>query len=176
MALLAIGLGACNTGAPGSFGPPTDHRAASVACPANNFPAKVACKTTADCNPMPGSGSAFCNGESCQYDRCLTDADCGASGVCSCKGMTRGIDNLSFGNVCVPGNCRIDSNCGSGGYCSPSMSSGCSETYGVAGYYCHNEGDECANNSDCNSNGMTGACAYAPQDGIWECNYSACDI
>jgi hypothetical protein len=103
-------------------------------------------------------------------DACLSDPDCGATGVCSCKGETFGWAHVSSKNVCVPSNCRSDSDCKAGA-CSPTVNFDCGSFYGVQGYYCHTAKDTCHNDSDCGANG---ACAYQSTVGYWECSYGHC--
>lgn len=120
-----------------------DHRAISASCPEN-----------------PGAG-----------DQCLQDSDCGATGVCSCKGSTFAWAHQSTHNTCVPSNCRTDAACGAGGLCSPTVSFDCGSFYGVQGYYCHTSKDACHNDSDCDAGD---ACAYSNALGYWACSHGHC--
>jgi hypothetical protein len=103
-------------------------------------------------------------------DDCLTDKDCGASGVCSCKGS-----GLMPKNVCVPSNCRVDADCGAGAQCSPSHGGPtCAQSNfdNVGGYYCRSPAlEDCQRDSDCQSIFGTGQCGtYNPQTSRWGCN------
>jgi hypothetical protein len=70
--------------------------------------------------------------------------------------------------MCVAGNCRVDADCGSNGYCSPSPSKNGCGGIPVGGYYCHTRDDECVDDSDCVSTGISG-CAYSTTSNRWTC-------
>ena len=136
--------------------PPTMHRASAVVCSSNALDASAA----QDAAPLDGSAVASDAGT-----ECITDQDCGATGVCSCIGNTFGYAHSSFSNVCVPSNCRVDADCGQDLMCSPSFDLGA--FYGIRGYYCHTRKDEC-NDTTC-ACGPGYVCAWAPQVAHWAC-------
>ena len=76
--------------------PPTMHRASAVACPSNALDASAAHDGAA----LDGSVVVSDAGS-----ECITDEDCGTTGVCSCIGNTFGYAHSSFSNVCVTSNC-----------------------------------------------------------------------
>lgn len=125
---------------------------APVTCGAGGAPGQMCTGQNPICCVVPEPG--FGNQYYCESDACSTDSDCGATGVCLCdQGCTR--------NACRSGNCRVDADCGSGLYCSP-WSTGC-----FTGFDCHTSEDECADSSDCPSDGTS--CSYDPNVGHWRC-------
>jgi hypothetical protein len=154
---------------------PAQHRPAAVAC-ASGPTGGVACNDDAECNGnTPGLTPNHCLHGTCGPDQCDTDADC-AGGVCSCDGASRGYGGATA-NVCVTAGCHVDADCGPDGYCSPTVSSSCGAFYGVQGYYCHQRGDACIDDSDCAADGgAPGApyCAYDPSVGRWACETGFC--
>lgn len=130
---------------------PSQHRAASNACPTD--------PQDTNCDGGLGAGCG---------PHCASDSDCSSNDVCTCDGTAFGYAHQSLGNVCVPSNCRTDADCASG-YCSPSPDFQMGPFYGVQGYYCHSCADSCINDSDCPTNGY---CAYDPTVGHWACSLS----
>jgi hypothetical protein len=153
---------------------PRDHRAEAEACPKDRPPGtpragNPGCKSDAECkeakngrcNARGGGHEAPVN--ACEYDRCSSDADCGAHGVCVCEGS---------GNYCVNGDCSTDADC-PGATCSPQY--GCRG--GIGAYYCHTQDDTCTNNDDCsNMMGKDKECQYSPELGHWACIERMCPV
>jgi hypothetical protein len=99
---------------------------------------------------------------SCSYDTCYADVDCGPLQVCSCR--TPG-ENAP--NVCLnTGNCVVDADCGAGAYCSHSQQF--ANTFFDDAYYCHTATDTCLDDSDCANTGPH-VCAYDPSSHHWAC-------
>jgi len=166
---------------------PTKHRPTATTCDqtrASNDPGaptdpdapRVDCRAHTDCTAGE-NGRCAGNGHDgwrCTYDNCFADSDCAAgaseSRVCACDGGDR-----SDNNVCLPGNCRVDADCGEAGYCSPSFGD-CGNYFGVVGYYCHTNTDECVNDADCTADGTRpqGYCAFRPTIGRWQCSNINC--
>jgi hypothetical protein len=166
---------------------PTKHRATATDCdharPSNDPGAptdpdapRVQCRAHTDCTAGE-NGRCVGNGHDgwgCTYDSCFADSDCaagtGESRVCACEGGSR-----SDNNVCLRGNCRLDADCGEAGYCSPSFGD-CGNFFGVVGYYCHTNTDECVNDADCTQGGTLpqAYCAFMPTVGRWKCSNSNC--
>ncbi len=133
---------------------PTQHRPASVSCPANEA-----------ATPCTDGGPLVCGAG------CVTDSDCAPKSVCSCDGTVFGWAQQSVGNACLAGNCRTDADCSSG-FCSSSYGEG-GAFYGIAGYFCHTCEDSCSNDSQCNvDGGPAGYCAYQTATGAWACQYT----
>ena len=147
----------------GSAREPAHHRASQITC------SRMGLSTT-PCGDASSCLSLLwytCNGGVCDYDQCLSDSDCGATGVCSCKGETREFGAQSYGNVCVPSDCRVDADCCPGQWCSPSDDHG--TFYGVRSYHCHTASDECIDDADCADDGAVRVCAFDPVTGHWAC-------
>ncbi|HEY6463890.1 MAG TPA: hypothetical protein VIY73_27155 [Polyangiaceae bacterium] len=188
LSLVAAGSAGCGgtTGTQGAAGSPEGgapmpqlpapglHRLTASECP-SNVTGGAACSTDADCqSASPGPPPSHCFQGACGADQCLEDSDCGATGVCSCAGQTRGYAGASPGNVCVQANCRVDTDCGAG-YCAPTVSAECGSFYGIQGYYCHEAGDACFNDQDCSGGGPGQPfCAYDPTVGRWACETGFC--
>lgn len=116
----------------------------------------------------------------CTYDRCSSNAECGAGARCACgvgegrngcvpldsclRDAECGIDALcacgaSGGpNACRPGNCRTDADCG-GQKCDA----------GEAGSFCHTARDKCRTNEDCASPPQFRICDYDRGTKAWAC-------
>lgn len=155
----------------GALGPPTTHRASSVACPPTSAGSGVfpdggpSCTTDSECADG-GGWSLKCLQGKCSIDQCLADSDCPAGTTCGCSNSYYG-GNAIHVNACIMSSCRLDSDCGPGGYCSPSFGAYCG---GLTGFYCHGPADTCANNADCSCGpSSAGACAYQPTVGHWQC-------
>jgi hypothetical protein len=140
------------------------------------------CTTDTDCPDYAPDWKGHCRSfddaggaKKCNFDGCFVDADCGATGVCSCQGQTYGFGRASPGNRCVASNCRVDTDCGAGGWCSPTASPDCGWFYGTQGWYCHTATDECSDDADCPPNGGSPLhCSYRPEIGHWKCESGAC--
>ncbi len=161
---------------------PTNHRAAPPVCSHEratwDFMADGAsgeCQTHDDCNNAELGTNGRCGysriGTQCSYDTCFADSDCSAmpNGVCACE------DDMGATH-CQYGGCVVDSDCGEGGYCSPSFGS-CGNYFGVIGYWCHTQDDECTEDSECTEMEGTfggGYCAYSEEVNHWVCQYSHC--
>ncbi len=105
----------------------------------------------------------------CVYDACYIDAHCGDEKVCECG-------NGVVANRCVTANCLVDEDCsGEQGYCSPSPGS-CGPDFGIGGYFCHSENDECFCDTDCPGDDEygDGYCAYDTAIGSWRCKTERC--
>jgi hypothetical protein len=170
----AGGLPPGTCAAPKSGEVPTEHRATAPACNSSNQPpvpdgGVPSCSTDADCTASTNSLYRYCVHGACAFDQCLTDTDCGSTGVCACSSDYYGGNSAYHPNFCVPANCRLDSDCGSGGYCSPSR--GYCGTF--QGFYCHTAADSCVDaTADCA--GCGNACVYSPAVGAFACGSSVC--
>jgi hypothetical protein len=162
-----------------------DHRPIAIACsrergpgrvsvdPFGHYDAGTTCNHDTDCT---AGINGRCNGragpagyQSCSYDECFVDADCGPNGVCVCGVSGDDLDGgVSRGgnNICARGNCVVDSDCGPGGVCSPVMAhkSVCGDHIG--GFYCHTPADTCGDFRDCKVNED---CVYDPTRGHFAC-------
>lgn len=155
---------------------PPEHRASSTMCSASKAPpldgGPMSCTSTIDCvgdGGLVSYGYDTCLHGVCSFDQCLTDADCGAGGVCACSTDYYGGNAAYHANICVTGNCRVDADCGAGGYCSPSR--GYCGT--VQGFYCHGPSDSCVDPKvDCALCGN--ACLYAPTANAFVCGAAIC--
>jgi hypothetical protein len=109
----------------------------------------------------------------CSYDACTSDSDCGGGSVCECR-VSPNFD----ANTCFHGDCRVDADCG-GEYCSPSLTqldSTCLNVPpGSVGYFCHTRQDACINDADCPT--QTGAqCAFSADALRWQCYVPQCTL
>jgi hypothetical protein len=163
---------------------PADHRAAAAACPSDR-PAGDAtapggkCTKDADCTSgkngrclAPRPPDLVEN--TCSYDDCFTDADCG-SGVCACRSATH-----HGANTCFHANCRTDADCAGRG-CSPSAVAtdpSCQSglAIGSFGYFCHTASDECIDDGDCGGSGPSGPkiCIFDADVAHWRCFATSC--
>ena len=124
----------------------------------------VGCRKDADCNEgRDGRCRVAREGSYCTYTECTTDAECGNSGVCECGDPNR----------CQTGNCRVDADCGAGGFCSPSLGS-CGNYGGTLGFFCHNAGNGCVDDKECQGESENGYCAYDPATAKWSCSTTQC--
>jgi hypothetical protein len=106
-----------------------------------------------------------CVAAKCNFDACLTDADCATGYACTCQGNTH-----APGNVCLKAQCRVDADCGPNGLCSESSSA--SPFYGITGRYCRTPKDTCHVDSDCGASPQgSGTCVYDGTAGYWACSY-----
>jgi hypothetical protein len=158
---------------------PSEHRATAPACNPSSPPpipdgGVPSCTTDADCassTSYPSAYYRYCAHGQCVFDQCLTDADCGSTGVCACSSDYYGGNISHHPNFCVPANCRLDSDCGPGGYCSPSR--GTCGTF--QGFYCHTAADSCVDSTaDCASCGLN-ACLYSPAVAAFACGTVFCN-
>ncbi|HEY4393032.1 MAG TPA: hypothetical protein VGP64_03170 [Polyangia bacterium] len=153
---------------------PSEHRATAPACKASNQPPAPdggvpSCTADADCAANTSSLYRYCVHGACSFDQCLTDTDCGSTGVCACSSDYYGGNAAFHPNFCVTANCRLDSDCGPGGYCSPSR--GYCGTF--QGFYCHTAADTCIDaTADCA--GCGNACVYSPAVAAFTCGSSIC--
>ena len=154
---------------------PSTHRPTAIACsPSTRSPAApdggtAICTANADCASDAGSPFTTCLQGRCSFDQCLTDADCGTTGVCACASDYYGGNAAYHPNVCVPANCRVDGDCGPGGYCSASHGY-CGS---FQGFYCHTSADTCVDETkDCT--GCGNACVYSPTVGAFTCGTNIC--
>ena len=150
-------------GEAGSAREPLHHRASAVTCPRTGLTAS--CEETGTCG---GPGWWACDAGACVYDQCVTDDECGATGVCTCIGEKRGFGAQSFGNDCVPSDCRTDADCCPGEWCSPSDDYG--SFYGTQSYHCHTAQDECIDDVDCVNDAVVMICVFDPVVGHWACS------
>lgn len=165
--------------------PPKFHRATAPAlCPVGRAPG--------DAKPSPGGGAPSCDKDSqctegkegrctgvgsgiggviygCTYDKCTTDDDCGAEGLCVC----RPDESSGAPNACSAAQCRLDADCGEGGWCSPSgPASGDFGAGWYRGYACHTPDDECYDDSECAASAPF-TCAYDKDKKRWRCSVGA---
>ncbi|MES1158090.1 MAG: hypothetical protein ABUL67_03215 [Haliangium ochraceum] len=172
-----MGTNGCTGNPHASAEVPTEHRPVATACaPSSRSPAVPdgglrSCTTNADCAADGGLASLFstCLHGQCSFDQCLTDADCGAHGLCACAADYYGGNVAYHPNICVQGNCRVDSDCGSAGFCSPSRG----HCGSFEGFYCHTPKDTCVDaTKDCG--GCAPSCTYSPAAATFVCGGSAC--
>lgn len=152
------------------------HREAALACsgtrPAGDYvPGHAGCQSDAECtaglNGRCSNGGVGGNG--CTYDGCVTDAECGATEACVCRGQ-----NQMARNSCKPASCHVDADCG-GWSCSPTK--GTCDLTGVEGFYCHGQADECVDDADCPKAGGTSErayCMWTESKGRWACHVTNC--
>jgi hypothetical protein len=171
--LAFVALAAAAAGCGSAVHPtPSVHRAVVLACPMTNTPGGLTCTTDADCSKV--IAAATCQAGFCNFDQCTSDADCGGTNVCSCRGDTHGNAGTAGYRTCLQSKCRVDADCGPGGYCSPSVSSDCGPFFGIAGYFCHTPDDACTDDSECQQGSTKGYCAWQPALGHWGCGYTFC--
>jgi hypothetical protein len=130
------------------------------------------CSTDNDCD---GGSNGRCerlgtlNIGACTYDQCVTNGDCMTGTTCLCAA------NDVETNRCLPSSCRLDSDCGAGCGCSPTWDMTCGARDGYVGVYCHAEGDDCVNDSDCHTDaGIAGYCAFSKDANKWVCAFAFC--
>jgi hypothetical protein len=155
---------------------PSEHRATAPACNPSTQPplpdgGVPSCAADTDCTALVSGLYRYCVHGQCAFDQCLTDAECGSTGVCACSSDYYGGNLAYHPNFCVPANCRLDSDCGQGGYCSPSR--GTCGTF--QGFYCHTAADSCVDSTvDCA--GCSGnACVYSPAVAAFTCGSVFCN-
>ena len=171
-AVFFLGLSACF----GSVGDtalpePAVHRVEPIACdnvrdsPPVNMSAEEGCTSHADCTEgTNGRCLADRFGNSCSYDGCFEDSECGGPCICGV-----GVGS----NSCTGGGCQVDADCGPGGWCSPTYGS-CGQFGGIVAFECHTENDECTDDSDC-SDLANGYCTFAAEVGHWVCGNTQCE-
>lgn len=164
---------------PTSRDTPEKHRAAPVACPTDrptfNTPVLVGGSCTKDTDCTSGKNGRCVGGiqpNTCSYDECAADHDCGGNSVCGCRNAAR----TGGPNVCFNGNCRTDADC-NGTFCSPSAIDVSPDTCqgvkpGSFGYFCHTANDECTNDSDCAKPGDS--CVLDADVAHWKCVHPLC--
>jgi hypothetical protein len=126
--------------------PPTIHRPSAGTCPSHETDA---------------GADAGLSGCMPPKDACLTDSDCGATGVCDCEAPRCAEPFAVAGNVCIASNCRVDSDCACG-FCAGDTSCG-----GLDGYYCTTPQDECSTDADCQDGGSPMQCRWSTNR--WAC-------
>jgi hypothetical protein len=168
------------TGADATGTPPRTplvHRASPTACPTTRDPGHPeasfpGCKSDDECKDGKNGRciATLGAGNTCSYDACFVDADCGSAGVCDCRNsVQRGA------NTCFKGNCRTDADC-KGDFCSPSgvtTDPSClGIPFGAFGFFCHTAADACRDDKDCP--GGEGSCIFDPDLLRWRCTSLAC--
>ncbi|XXX76990.1 ferritin-like domain-containing protein [Sorangium sp. So ce134] len=163
----------------------TVHRASPVRCDATiaqractGAERSFQCKTDADCKDGPrgkcvsafGQIGAYCG---CEY-ACETDAECGASEVCVCKGTGALREEHS---VCAKALCAVDADC-PGSTCGLSAYfNGCWELVTLA---CRTKDDACRSDADCASATNPGVACVVPEvegeNARWQCAGISCAI
>lgn len=163
----------------------TVHRATRVRCDAtidqracSGTERTFQCRTDADCKEGPrgkcvssfGQIGAYCG---CEY-ACESDAECGASEACVCKGTGALREQHS---VCAKALCSVDADC-PGNTCGLSAYfNGCWEQVTLA---CRTKEDTCRSDADCRSDENRGAACVVPEpEGEtvrWECAGISCAI
>jgi len=166
---------------------PMSHRLQPVACPTPRGPGDVGpysgdeCTSDAMCTAGPNGrcihGRGLSSHRSCNYDDCVTDADCQGTAVCYCRPSA----TSNRPNICLnASNCRVDADCGTGGYCSLSKIPGNFNdldggafgpgTLFISGYFCRTANDCCIDDADCAPNGQHfDYCLYARFGTNWQC-------
>ncbi|AUX49038.1 uncharacterized protein SOCE26_105830 [Sorangium cellulosum] len=161
------------------------HRATASRCDATNDQPSCRgteklqlCKADADCKEGPhgkcvtavGQVGTYCG---CEYS-CETDADCGASSACVCKGTGALRETHS---VCAQARCMTDVDCPESTCGLSAYHNGCGEQVMLA---CRTADDTCRSDADCGRQGDTGlACAALDVDGgyvRWQCLGRTCAI
>jgi hypothetical protein len=148
--------------------PDLPDRPAQVTCAPTVAPNET-CETDADCTDSASLATVprHClPSHECSYDECVRDEDCGATGICSCRGTTFSWGHISLGNVCIHANCRTNADCGEGNTCSATWNTG--PFLGIQGYYCRTPQDACTSNRDCCGGGD---CRHYGDTGSWECGW-----
>ncbi|WP_044989886.1 hypothetical protein [Sorangium cellulosum] len=163
----------------------TVHRASPVRCDATIAQRACAgtersfqCRTDADCTDGPrgkcvssfGQIGPYCG---CEY-ACETDAECGASEVCVCKGTGALREEHS---VCAKALCAVDADC-PGSTCGLSAYfNGCWEQVTLA---CRTKDDACQSDADCAPDANPGVACVVPdiegESARWECAGISCAI
>lgn len=173
LGLSCIALSACfgsvgNTDLP----EPAVHRGEPIACdnvrdsPPVNMSGGQGCASHEECTEG-ANGRCLPDrfGNSCSYDGCFEDSECGGPCVCGVGG--------AGANFCTSGGCQVDADCGPGGWCSPTFGS-CGLFGGVVAFECHTANDECTDDSDC-SDLANGYCTFAAEAGHWVCGNTQCE-
>ncbi len=117
----------------------------------------------------PSDAYGYCGGvappdeNTCRFDACAADDDCGAGRACLPRG--------AFGALvrqCVDAACRSDGDCTerTGGACLPLWTGGCRS---LAGFYCTYDDDVCRTDDDCSG----GSQLCEPGDGGTVCAFEA---
>ena len=156
---------------------PAVHRAAPSSCPTTRDPGHAepgftGCKTDDECKDGKNGRciATLGAGNTCSYDACFADADCGSAGVCDCRNSTQ-----RGANVCFKGNCHTDGDC-KGDFCSPSGTttdpSCMGIPFGAFGFFCHTAADECRDDGECK--GLDGKCIFDPDLLHWRCAALEC--
>ncbi|WP_437743391.1 ferritin-like domain-containing protein [Sorangium sp. So ce1504] len=164
----------------------TVHRATRVRCDAtidqracSGTERTFQCRTDADCKEGPrgtcvssfGQIGAYCG---CEYS-CESDAECGASEACVCKGTGALREQHS---VCAKALCSVDADC-PGSTCGLSAYfNGCWEQVTLA---CRTKEDTCLRDADCRSSDENRGAACVVTDpeaesARWECAGISCAI
>lgn len=142
------------------------------------------CKADSDCKEGKNGRCVAIGGgrmeprNTCSYDACFVDADCGGAAVCECGHVE---NSGQWPHTCVAADCRTDADCGSGGFCSPSTPL-CSRSSGGGHFYCHTLRDECMVDSDCpRPNKKTYGpldvqCVYSGTTRRWVCMSEECPV
>ncbi|WP_437813236.1 ferritin-like domain-containing protein [Sorangium sp. So ce1078] len=163
----------------------TVHRASPVRCDAtitqracSGTERTFQCKTDADCRQGPrgkcvsafGQIGAYCG---CEY-ACESDAECGASEVCVCKGTGALREEHS---VCAKARCAVDADCPDSTCGLSAYFNGCWEQVTLA---CRTKEDACRSDADCAPDTNPGAaCVAADIEGEsarWQCAGISCAI
>ena len=115
------------------------------------------CKGAANghCNQSSGVGGR--SGNNCSYD-CLTDADCGNTGICDCAW-----------DQCTTATCVTDADCAAGKLCLQSLSGYDGLGLGITSYHCQTSNDtctvgfgSCGPGYNCSWSGDHFACQFSP--------------
>src|SRR6478736_6325009 len=113
------------------------------------------CTADTQCTALP---HGFCSRDGNQVPvckaGCVTDSDCGATGVCACDGIHPG--------HCVTAGCVTDADCGPNSLCAPADG-----VCGGSSFQCTSPQDLCINNAQC-----VGTCAM--QNDHRACNNAVC--
>jgi hypothetical protein len=115
------------------------------------------CKGKANGHCSQGSPVGGRSGNNCSYD-CLTDSDCGDTGICDCTS-----------NQCATATCVTDSDCAAGKLCLQSPSGYNGLGLDITSYHCQTSNDTCTVSFgscglgyNCNWSGDHFACQFSP--------------
>jgi hypothetical protein len=144
---------------------PPDAGAPADTLALENGPAR--CSSDSDCTTAQRGFCKLSYGKGtqrlqCDYDVCVSDADCGGGGVCAC--------HEDWAHRCVEGDCKVDGDCAAPGFCAFSFGADVMTSHGRVvdldrGYFCRTLNDACIDDDDC----VAERCAFVGERRRWEC-------